>query len=127
MAVFSPALALPVDAPLANPAEEARARALFRELRCAVCQSESIADSDAAVAADLRREVRARVVAGDDNDAIKAGLSARYGDAILMRPPFSAATFLLWLGPGLIVIFAMALALGYFRHREIPSSHEGEG
>jgi cytochrome c-type biogenesis protein CcmH len=113
-----PALAVGVDPqPLADPAQEARARALMHELRCLVCQNQSISDSDAPLATDLRQIVRERVDAGDSDDAIRAYLVARYGDWILLKPPFKPGTLLLWLGP--LLVFSVALALLLRRRRGV--------
>jgi len=89
---------------LPNPAQEAHARALFKEIRCVVCQNESIDDSDAEVAGNLRQAVRAQVADGRTDPQIKAYLVQRYGEFILMRPLFSPGNALLWLGPFLIVL-----------------------
>ena len=97
------------DQPLASPAQEARARALFEDVRCVVCQHESIADSPAGIAADMRRLVREEIAAGADDGAIRADLVARYGDYILFRPPVGLATALLWFGPFLLVLGAGAI------------------
>jgi len=96
------------DAPLPDPAQEARAQALFEEIRCVVCQHESIADSPAGLAADVRREVRGRIAAGATDDQIRAGLVERWGDFVLFKPPFDAGTLMLWLGP-LILLLAGAV------------------
>ncbi|MCW0181927.1 MAG: cytochrome c-type biogenesis protein CcmH [Zavarzinia sp.] len=101
-----PALAIGVDEPMADPAMEAKAREISRGLRCLVCQNQSIEDSNAPLAADLRHIVRERLAAGDDEPAIQKYLVDRYGDWVLLRPPLEPATFALWFGP-----FAL-LALG---------------
>ena len=96
---------------LRDPVLESRAQEIGRELRCMVCQNESIEDSDADLARDLRRIVRERVAAGDDHAAVIRFVHDRYGDFVLLRPPFNAVTALLWgmpaiaLGGGLAVIF----------------------
>jgi len=84
---------------LSNPAQEMRARALQKELRCVVCQGESIDDSNAPIAADIRRLIRVRIVAGETDGEIKSYLVSRYGDFVLMSPPLKPATWLLWFGP----------------------------
>jgi cytochrome c-type biogenesis protein CcmH len=89
---------------LPNAAQEAHARALFREIRCVVCQNESIDDSDAEVAGNLRQAVRAQVAEGRDDQQIKAYLVQRYGEFILLKPTFSPGNALLWLSPFLIVL-----------------------
>ena len=99
-------LAVTPDEQLADPAQEARARELGRELRCLVCQNQSIDDSDADLARDLRRIVRERIVAGDDDRAILAYLTDRYGEFVLLRPPVTAATWLLWFGPPVLLLAA---------------------
>ena len=95
---------------LPDPAKEAIAREIGRELRCLVCQNQSIEDSDAQLARDLRRLVRERVAAGEDSAAVIRFVHQRYGDFVLLRPPVTAATMLLWatpilaLGGGIAVI-----------------------
>jgi cytochrome c-type biogenesis protein CcmH len=103
-------LAVTPDEQLADPAQEARARELGRELRCLVCQNQSIDDSDADLARDLRRIVRERIAAGDDDQAILAYLTDRYGAFVLLRPPVTAATWLLWFGPLALLLAAGATA-----------------
>src|SRR5690606_8729953 len=106
----APALAEPPpapDRPLTDPAQEARARALFGDIRCVVCQHESIADSPAGIAADLRGLVREQIAAGKTDDEIKADLIRRYGDYVLFQPPVRIGTWLLWFGP-----FALAAGAG---------------
>ena len=93
---------------LSDPAAEGRARALFREVRCLVCQNESIDDSQAPLAADLRRTVREQVTAGASDGAIRAFLTDRYGEFVLLKPPFNLANALLWLGPLLLVLAGLA-------------------
>jgi cytochrome c-type biogenesis protein CcmH len=88
---------------LDDPALEARARDLAKELRCLVCQNQSIDDSDAELAQDLRRIVRERLVAGDSDGAIKTFLVERYGEFVLLKPPVRPATWLLWAGPALLL------------------------
>ena len=84
---------------LANPAQEARAERIGAQLRCLVCQNESIEDSGADLAKDLRHIVRQRVEAGDDDPAVIGWMVARYGDFVRLRPPFNATTVLLWGSP----------------------------
>ena len=76
---------------------------LQKELRCLVCQGQSLDTSDAPLAADLRRFIRVRIAGGETNDRIKQELVARYGDVILMEPPFNPGTYLLWFGPFLVL------------------------
>ena len=104
--LFSPlaARAVEPDEILPDPVLEARARAISAGLRCMVCQNESIDDSEADLAKDLRILVRERLKAGDSDDQIRAYLVQRYGDFILLKPPFEWATLLLWLGPALVLV-----------------------
>ena len=89
---------------LSDPALEARARALSAELRCLVCQNESIDESHADLARDLRLLIRERIVQGQSNAEIRAFLVSRYGDFILLNPPFKPTTWLLWLSPVMILL-----------------------
>ncbi len=98
-----PAQAIEPHEILSDPALESRARALSKELRCPVCQNQSLDDSDADLAKDLRRMVRERLVAGETDTQVKAHLVARYGDFILLEPPVKPVTWALWFGP--VVIF----------------------
>jgi cytochrome c-type biogenesis protein CcmH len=102
-------LIFPLHAFSATPQDEARARQLFTEVRCVQCQSESIADSDAQIAGDMRREIRADIAAGKTNAQIRKELFAHYGDYVLFRPRFSMGNLLLWLLPPLIAIIGGAL------------------
>jgi cytochrome c-type biogenesis protein CcmH len=95
-----PAYAVGVDADtLPDAKAEARARSIMQDVRCLVCQNQSIADSDADLAADLRQAIRARVAAGNSDAEVKAFLVQRYGDWVLLEPPFNEATLLLWFAP----------------------------
>jgi cytochrome c-type biogenesis protein CcmH len=104
---------------LKNPAQEAHARVLFREIRCVVCQSESIDESDADLAHDLRQLVRGEVAAGASDTAIKADLVSRYGEFILLKPRFSPANAALWLMPFLVV--ALGAGVVFLRRRSARS------
>lgn len=99
------------DQPLASASQEARAQALFEEVRCVVCQHESIADSPAGLAADMRRLVRDEIASGSSDDAVRADLVRRWGDFILFKPPVTPATWLLWFGPAGIVLLIGAVFL----------------
>jgi cytochrome c-type biogenesis protein CcmH len=90
--------------PLANPVLEARAKALQTQLRCLVCQGQSIDESNAPLAADLRRLIRQQIQSGKSDDDIKSFLVARYGAFVLMKPPVRQDTFFLWFGPALLVL-----------------------
>lgn len=111
--LVSPALALSPSEQLPDPAQEARARDISAELRCLVCQNQSIDDSDADLAKDLRRLVRERIAAGDTNAGVKRYLVDRYGEFVLLKPVFSLRNALLWLLPFL------ALGIGFFASRRL--------
>ncbi|STQ91604.1 cytochrome c-type biogenesis protein [Iodobacter fluviatilis] len=112
-----------VAAPAAsNVAAEARLVELSAELRCLVCQNESLASSRAPLAEDLRREVRERIAAGDSNPQIVRYLTDRYGDFVTYRPPFKARTLLLWLLPPLLLLIGLFLLLQQIRGRKSVSS-----
>ena len=98
------ALAVNPGEQLADPALEARARTISKELRCLVCQNQSIDDSDADLAQDLRLLVRERLMAGDSDQQVLDYITARYGDFVLLRPPFETATWLLWLAPFTVIL-----------------------
>lgn len=102
---------------LKDPALEARARTISQEIRCVVCQNQSIDDSNADIAHDLRVIVRERLLAGDTDRQVKDYLTARYGDYLLLDPPFRAKTLVLWLGPGLILLIGIAVIAGAARKR----------
>ena len=112
-ATTTPTHAITAEEMLANPVLEERARNLSKQLRCLVCQNQSIDDSDADLARDLRREVRSQIAAGTSDGAIIDQLRAKYGDYVLLNPPLDQATLFLWLSPlgfillgGLIVMMA---------------------
>ncbi len=98
------------DEQLADPVLEERARGISAELRCLICQNQSIDESDAPLARDLRILVRQRIQAGDSDDDVRDYLVARYGDFILLRPPFETGTVLLWLTPVLVLLAGAAVA-----------------
>ena len=128
LAPLSAAMAVQPDEVLSDSALEARARALSKELRCMVCQNQSIDDSDAPLARDLRVLVRERLEAGDSDRQVIDFLVARYGEFVLLRPRFSAHTALLWLGPAAIVLIgAFAVVLVLRRHRADSDAAAGEG
>ncbi len=110
---FPAAKAVEPDEVLSDPALEARARTISAELRCLVCQNQSIDDSDADLAKDLRLLVRERLVAGDSDQEVRDFVVERYGAFVLLRPPFNPSTFVLWLTP-----FALALlGVGFVAYR----------
>ena len=104
---------------LADPAQEAQARALFADVRCLVCQNESIDDSEAELARDLRQIVREQVKAGKTDAEIKRFLTDRYGEFVLLTPQFSISNLVLWVGPFLIVLFGAGLLLARLRNRPV--------
>ncbi|HEX2526507.1 MAG TPA: cytochrome c-type biogenesis protein [Geminicoccus sp.] len=112
--------AMSPDEQLADPVLEQRARVLGRELRCLVCQNQSIDDSDADLAKDLRQIVRERLVAGDSDTEILDYLQARYGEFVLLRPPVSSATWLLWSGPFILLLVAGTAAFLWRRRSGAP-------
>jgi cytochrome c-type biogenesis protein CcmH len=118
----SPAGAVKPDEMLDDPVLEARARDISAGLRCLVCQNQSIDDSNAELARDLRLLVRERLVAGDSDDGVRAYVVARYGDFILLKPPFKPETYFLWFAPGVIfVLGALGVAI-YLRRRTAAGS-----
>lgn len=116
--------AFEADAPLPDPAQEARAQAIDEKLRCLVCQNQSIADSEADLAKDIRRLVRERVAAGDTDEAVIAYLVSRYGDFILLKPPVKATTYLLWFGPAGVLLAGGFGLFVYLRRRARASGGE---
>ncbi|MBS4048213.1 MAG: cytochrome c-type biogenesis protein CcmH [Alphaproteobacteria bacterium] len=112
-----PAVAQHLEDRLADPAQETRARELSRELRCLVCQNQSIEDSNAPLARDLRRIVRERVVAGDSDGAVLDYLVQRYGEWVLLKPRFNTQTFLLWLGPVLLLMLGGGIVFTLYRRQ----------
>ncbi len=121
--------ALPVhavnpDEVLADPLLETRAREISKELRCLVCQNQSIDDSNAPLARDLRVIVRERLQKGDSDDAVIDFVVSRYGDFVLLKPPFKGSTLVLWLGPWLIVGCGFLAIVFFFRRRAAATGTE---
>ena len=116
--VASPAFAVQPDEMLKNPVLEARARALSEGLRCLVCQNQSIDDSDAPLAKDLRILVRERLKAGDSDQQIIDFIVSRYGEFVLLKPRFEPHTWLLWLATPLVLLAALAGIIYSYRRRE---------
>ena len=102
---------------LPDPVQEAQAREIFRDVRCLVCQNESIDDSEAELAQDLRKIVREQVKAGKSESEVKRFLTDRYGEFVLLTPSFSVGNLLLWGGPFLVVLAGAALLLARLRNR----------
>jgi cytochrome c-type biogenesis protein CcmH len=113
----APAWSVAVDKPLDDPVQEARARAIHKQLRCLVCQNQSIEDSNASLARDLRILVRDRIVAGDTDEATLRYIVDRYGDWVLLRPPIKAGTILLWFGPAILLLLAIFFIAVWYRRR----------
>ena len=118
----SPVLAVQPDERLADPALEARARAMSRELRCVVCQNESIDESNATIARDLRILLRERLTAGDSDAQATAFLVARYGDFVLLRPPVRADTWALWFGPLAVLVLGAGITVFALRRRPVAAA-----
>lgn len=128
LAICGPAQAVQPDEVLDDPQLESRARVLSKDLRCLVCQNQSIDDSDAELAKDLRVLVRERLVEGDTDDEVMDFIVDRYGDYVLLRPPVNAGTALLWGGPFAIVLFAGATVAVWMRRRQNqPAGGSGQG
>lgn len=114
---IGPVSAVFIEERLEDPAQEERARDISEGIRCLVCQNQSILDSNADLAKDLRQVVRERIKLGDSDDEVRQFLVVRYGDWVLLNPPFKLRTFLLWFGP--VIIFVIGLiALGLFVRRK---------
>lgn len=122
LALPQPARAIDPDEMFADPAQEARARALGRQLRCLKCSNQSIFDSNAGLAKDLRVVVRERIAAGDSDEEVMAYVAARFGDYVLLEPRVGGQTYLLWIAPfAFLGLGALAVA-GYHRGRRRPSA-----
>lgn len=102
---------------ITEPADKARYDRLAHELRCLVCQNQTLAESDASLAADLRRQVESMIIDGQSDDQIKGFLVQRYGDFVLYRPPVQSNTWFLWFGPFLLLAIGVAVWLGINRRR----------
>ncbi len=118
------ATAQSTEVPNPDPKTETRLKGLAEELRCLVCQNQTIADSSAPLAVDLRSQIRTQIGQGKSDDQIRGYMVERYGDFVLYRPPFRAATLLLWLGPFVLVIGALA-AFAYLIRKGRPEGPEG--
>ena len=119
LAFTEPAHAVDPSEVLDDPVLETRAREISKGLRCVVCQNQSIDDSDATLARDLRVLVRERLTAGDSDQEVVDYVVSRYGDFVLLKPPFKMATLVLWLGPILIVILALFAGFRFFRRQQV--------
>jgi cytochrome c-type biogenesis protein CcmH len=105
------------DTQLADPRQEAQAKALMETIRCLVCQGQSIADSDAELAGDMRAMVRERIAAGEKPAQIRAWLVRRYGSWVSYDPPLNRTTWLLWSAPALFLVVGIMIAARSFRRR----------
>ena len=110
---------MPSAANTINPVDEARVQRITAELRCLVCQNQTVADSTSDLANDLRREVRAMLARGASDEAVINFMTARYGDFVLYRPPVKATTVLLWVGPGLLLVGGLMTLVLVLRRRSL--------
>jgi cytochrome c-type biogenesis protein CcmH len=124
MAWTLPARAVEPDEILSDPKLEERARDISAELRCLVCQNQSIDDSNAPLARDLRILVRERLTQGDSDSQVIDFVVARYGEFVLLNPRFAPHTYLLWLGPPLILLIAVIALIGVYRRRDLALNKE---
>lgn len=120
-----PTLAVNPDEILTDPVLESRAREISKGLRCLVCQNQSIDDSDADLAKDLRLLVRERLSAGDSNERVIRFVVSRYGDFVLMNPPFKMSTLVLWLGP-LVLTLGGLITIGVFFRRRVAENIQNQ-
>ncbi|MEQ1755437.1 MAG: cytochrome c-type biogenesis protein [Micropepsaceae bacterium] len=116
-AIGGSSLAVEPDEILPSAQQEARARSITRELRCVVCQNQSVDDSDAPLAKDIRVLVRERVASGETDEQVRDYIVQRYGKFVLLRPPFEGDTVLLWIGPFAIFLTAVTIAAFYIWRR----------
>ena len=123
LAFLGAAFGQPIAVDRPDPRTEDRLKALAEELRCLVCQNQTIADSTAPLAVDLRNQIRGQIAEGRSDDQIRGYMVERYGDFVLYRPPFHAGTALLWIGPfALLAIGAGVFLLVIRRRRNAPSA-----
>ena len=111
------AFAIDSEAPFPDPGMQARYETLIHGFRCLVCQDETIADSDADLAADFRRQIHAMVAAGKNDAEIKSYMVGRYGDFVLYRPPLQSSTAFLWIGPFLLLLVGLIVVYRVVRRR----------
>ena len=126
MTFTSSAHSVAVDKPLGNPMMEARARAIHKQLRCLVCQNQSIEDSNASLARDLRILVRERISMGDDDEAVIRFVVDRYGDWVLLQPPVKTGTIPLWAGPALFLAISILFIGVWYRRRRFVTVISGD-
>jgi cytochrome c-type biogenesis protein CcmH len=106
-----------------DAAVEARLKGLAEELRCLVCQNQTIADSNASLALDLRNEIREQIAKGRSDEQIRDYMVQRYGDFVLYRPPLKATTVLLWIGPFALLALGIAIIMSTVRRRRVDAQH----
>ena len=119
-AVRARAFAVEPSEMLKDPALEARAREVSQALRCVQCQNETIDESNAEIAGDMRRLVRERITAGDSNEQIIAYMTSRYGDYVRLQPRFMPATYLLWAGPAMVLLMGAWVVAAPAEARTMP-------
>jgi cytochrome c-type biogenesis protein CcmH len=117
LALATPALAVQPDEVLPDPVMEERARDISAGLRCLVCRNESIDESNATLARDLRLLVRERLVAGDTDEEVVAFVVDRYGEYVLLRPTMTGSNIVLWLAPAILLVLGAGLSVVYVRRR----------
>lgn len=127
LAIGAQALAIDTEAAFDDPVLQHRYESINRELRCLVCQNQTIADSNATLAQDLRREVREMIAAGKTDDEIREFMIERYGDFVLYRPRLTAQNFLLWAAPVLLLLVAAAVLFRVVRRRAQETDIETDG
>jgi cytochrome c-type biogenesis protein CcmH len=120
-----PALAIDAERAFDDPALQERYEQINRELRCLVCQNQTIADSNATLAQDLRREVREMISAGKSDDEIRTFMIERYGDFVLYRPRMTAGNFLLWAAPVLLLLLGTFIGLRFIRKQAAQVNEDG--
>jgi cytochrome c-type biogenesis protein CcmH len=120
-----PALAIDYEKAFDDPAMQARYEHINRELRCLVCQNQTIADSNATLAQDLRREVREMLVAGKTDDEIRTFMIERYGDFVLYMPRMTPVNYLLWAAPVLLLLLGTFVGIRYIRAQAAKTDEEG--
>lgn len=122
MLLASPVVAVQPDEMLADPVLESRAREISRDIRCPVCQGETIDDSNAPISRDLRLIIRERLVAGDSDAEVVDYIVARYGEGVLFNPPAEGANLVLWLAGPVLLLAGIAVALSAARRRAGPET-----
>lgn len=118
--IATPALAIDPEDRLADPAQEARARELSRDLRCLVCAGQTVDESNAPVARALRKMVRERIAAGDSDEEVLEAVASRYGEYALLKPRFDAKNIVLWVGPFLVLALGAWGATVFIRRNAAP-------